>query len=63
VAYARAVTHIRLLANCATPPRAVALRPCNGAPPPLHPRGRTVTKKGYEHIGTDVPTEQKTLLN
>ena len=26
------------------------------------PRGRTVTKKGYEHIGAEVPAAQRTLL-
>ena len=26
------------------------------------PRGRTVTKKGYEHIGADVPAEQRKLI-
>jgi Holliday junction DNA helicase RuvB len=26
------------------------------------PRGRTVTRKGYEHVGADLPPEQKPLL-
>ena len=26
------------------------------------PRGRTVTKKGYEHIGADAPMSQRTLV-
>jgi len=26
------------------------------------PRGRVVTKKGYEHIGAEIPREQKPLL-
>ena len=26
------------------------------------PRGRTVTKKGYEHLGADVPKQQQRLV-
>ena len=57
----RAVTHIRLLANCATPPRR---RRASGLAPLINsrltPRGRTVTDKGYGHIGLPVRDRTQT---